>query len=121
MHVARWPVELESRDGQPHAVELLVAHDTEGLQVSPARVVVPALGGVRVALCVWRGDAAWGSRRELHLVALENDAPLGLGSAVVEVERDPALVPRLRPLLVALGGLLLAAAAVAEWRRGAAT
>lgn len=116
-HAGELRVELQSADGRPHRVALHVTHDLGGLRPLPATVDVPQAGGVHVDVRVFRGDAAWGSRHEVDVVALEGDAPVGLASAVIDVAPDPALVPRVRPLLIALGLLLLAVAVVQEWRR----
>ena len=116
-HAGELRVELHSADGRAHRVELHVTHGPGGLRALPAPVDVPATGTARVALRVFRGAAAWGTRHEIDVVALEGVAPLGLASTVIDVAPDPALAPRLRPWLIALGLLLLALAVVPEGRR----
>lgn len=116
-HAGELRVELTSADGRAHHVALHVTHDLGGLRPQPAIVDVPAEGSVHADVLVLRGDAAWSSRHAIDVVALDGERPLGLASAVVEVAPDPALVPRLRPLLIGLGLVLLAVALVQEWRR----
>lgn len=120
-HAGELRVELRSADGRAHRAELRASAAAGSLRVLPAAIDVPAAGVTRVALRVFRGDATWDSRHEIDVVALAADdgTPLGLGSAVVDVASDPALVPRLRPWLTAAGLLLLLAAVVQEWRREA--
>lgn len=116
-HAGELRVELESADGRAHHVALHVTHDLGGLRPLPVTVDVPPAGAVRTGVRVFRGDAAWGSRHEVDVVALAGEAPVGLASALIEVAPAPARAPRLRPLLIALGLLLLAVALVQEWRR----
>lgn len=116
-HAGELRVDLESADGRAHRVELQVAHEPSGLRPLPAVVDVPPAGRAHVALRVFRGDAAWGTRHAVEVVAIEGETPVGLASATVDVAPDPALVPRLRPWLIAVGLLLLSLAVVQEWRR----
>jgi hypothetical protein len=96
---------------------LRVSDERGGLRPLPATVDVPAAGSVRAALRVFRGDAAWDTRHEVDVVALEGETPVGLASATIDVADDPALVPRLRPWLIALGLVLLGLALVRQWRQ----
>jgi hypothetical protein len=123
VHAATLRVGLASADGQARRVRLVVSHEG-GLRPLPVPPVdLPPSGAVTVDVPLFRGDAPWGSRHEVEVVALDADqgttdgAPLGLATAIVQVAADPAWLPRLRLPLLLAGAGLLAAAGFAEWRR----
>ena len=115
-------VRLESADARLHQVRIRVLAP-RGLQPfgpSPT-VVVPAKGAVTVEARLLRGGAPRPSRQGVVLLAEtvgEAEANASAATVVVDVQADPALLPRLRWPLTALAGLLLAAAGYAEYRRG---
>ncbi len=115
------PVRLESADGEAHRVRVR-ALTARGLRptAAPVETEVPATGSVSVLVPLIRAGASRGSRHGVLLVAetpSESLARTAVARAVVEIEPDPSLLPRLRPPLLVLGLALLAVAAVAEWRQ----
>jgi hypothetical protein len=114
------PVVLESADGRAHRVRLRVLAP-RGL--NPERlqdeVAVPASGPANVSVPLLRGGVPRQSRQGLLLVAetLDGDlAQASVATSVVEVEEADDLMPRWRDPFVVAAGLLLAAAALLEWR-----
>jgi hypothetical protein len=114
------PVVLESADGRAHRIRLRVLAP-RGL--NPERlqdeVAVPASGAATVSVPLVRGGVPRPSRQGLLLVAETLDGDLAQASAqtsVVAVEAAADLMPRWRDPFVVAAGLLLAAAAVLEWR-----
>ncbi len=107
-------VRLESRDGEPHRVSLHTL-TARGLRAEggPIEVAVPASGRVTAEVEIARAGAARGDRQVLLLVAETLDGALArtaVAAATVELLPDPALLPRLRLPLLALGMVLLALA-----------
>jgi hypothetical protein len=108
-----------SADGAPHRVSVRV-QTPAGLQApDPAEVTVPAAGRVTGTVRVWRSSAARGSRQPLLVVAEPLDAagPAASQQVFAEILPDPAWMPRLRRPLGVLALLLMAAAALLEFRR----
>jgi hypothetical protein len=114
------PVVLESADGRAHRIRLRVL-SPRGL--NPERlqdeVTVPASGTATVSVPLLRGGVPRPSRQGLLLVAetLDGDVAQASTSTIlvaVEPAADPK--PRWRDPFVVVAGLLLAAAAVLEWR-----
>jgi hypothetical protein len=120
--LGRLPVSLESADGAPHRVRLR-AHTAPGLiPDDPPEVAVPAAGTVRVEIPVRRAGALRGSHPGLWLVAEAVDGPMArtsVAAADLTIAGEPGLLPRLRPFLFVMGGLLVAAALLWELRRPA--
>jgi hypothetical protein len=114
------PVVLESADGRAHRIRLRVL-SPRGL--NPERlqdeVTVPASGTATVSVPLLRGGVPRPSRQGLLLVAETLDGDVAQAStSTILVAVEPAADPRPRwrdPFVVA-AGLLLAAAAVLEWR-----
>jgi hypothetical protein len=114
------PVVLESADGRAHRIRLRVLAP-RGL--NPERlqdeVAVPASGTATVSVPLLRGGVPRPSRQGLLLVAETLDGEVAQAStSTILVAVEPAAEPRSRwrdPFVVA-AGLLLAAAAVLEWR-----
>jgi hypothetical protein len=107
-------VRLESRDGEAVRVRLR-ALTPRGLRAEgePSVVDVPAQGQATASVPIVRAGAPRGSRMALLLVAETPDGPLArtsVAAATVEVENDPSRVRALRPLILAAGLALLAAA-----------
>jgi hypothetical protein len=107
-------VRLESTDGEPHRV-LLRALAARGLRADalPALVEVPARGTASATLPIVRAGAARGSRHAVLLVAESLDGALArttVAAAPVDVAPDPSLLPRLRVVVLVVGGLLVALA-----------
>jgi hypothetical protein len=114
------PVALESADGRAHRIRLRVLAP-RGL--NPERlqdeVAVPASGAATVSVPLLRGGVPRKSRQGLLLVAetLDGDlAQASIATSVVEVEAGDDLMPGWRDPFVVAAGLLLAAAALLEWR-----
>jgi hypothetical protein len=112
---------LESADGRPHRVRLRLL-TPRGLQPfgGEPEVQVPATGASTTALTVLRGGAPRPSRQGVVVLAEtvgEDVASASAATAVVEVQPDPAWLPRLRRPLAALAMVLLAAAIYEELRR----
>jgi hypothetical protein len=115
------PVGLESADGRAHRVRLRVL-TPRGL--NPERIAdevqVPATGVVTVSVPLLRGAAPRPSRQGILVVAETLDGDTAQASAsttVVAVEAAPPdLMPRWRDPFLVAAALLLAAAAVLEWR-----
>jgi hypothetical protein len=116
------PVTLESADGAPHRVRLR-AHTARGLIPEiPPEVDVPATGPARVEIAVRRSGALRGSHPGLWLVAEALDgssARTSVAAADVTIAGEPGVLPRLRPFLFVLGGVLVVAALLWEFRRPA--
>lgn len=113
-------VVLESVDGAAHRAGLRILLPA-GVNVleAPAEVDVPAGGRVSVEVRLIRGAAPRGQAHGIIAVAGPVDGPLERASVAVgeiRIAPDPAWLPRLRPVLVALGALLLLAAAASELR-----
>jgi len=111
---------LESADGRAHRVRLRLLTPL-GLQPfgTEPEVDVPATGAVLGALKVLRGSAPRPSRQGVVVLAEtvgEEVANASAATAVVEVQPDPAWLPRLRRPLAAVVMALLAAAIYAELR-----
>jgi hypothetical protein len=114
------PVTLESADGQAHRVRMRVL-TARGLNPERARdeVAVPASGPVTVVVPLLRGSAPRPSRQGVLMVAETVDGDVvqsSTATTVVAVEAASDLLPRLRVPVAVTGGLLLAVAAVLEWR-----
>jgi hypothetical protein len=114
------PVDLESADGRAHRIRLRVL-TPRGLNAERLQdeVAVPATGVARVSVPLLRGGVARPSRQGLLLVAetLDGDvAQASTSTSVVTVAAAVDLMPRWRDPFVVAAGLLLAAAAVLEWR-----
>jgi len=115
---ARPRLGLESSDGQPHRVKLRV-YTPRGLRgLAPLEPVeVPATGRVEAPLELYRGAAPRDTQQGILVVASSEDGELertSVSTAVVRLQPDPALLPRLRPWLVGLLALLLSAAVAIE-------
>jgi len=115
-------VRLESADGEPHQVHLRVAA-ARGLRAEGpgTDVAVPGRGAASAALPIVRAGAPRGSRHEVLVVAESADGALArttVAKVLVEIAPFPSLLPGLRPAVLAVGLLLLAAALGFEgWRR----
>jgi hypothetical protein len=119
--LATVPVRLESADLKAHRmrVRMLVPH---GLQAygPDLEVSVPQFGPAVAELKLLRGGAPRPSRQGLVVIAEtidEEPANASAATAVVDVQKDPAWMPRLRGVFLALAALLIVAAAYAERRR----
>jgi hypothetical protein len=113
-------VALESADGRAHRVRVRVLTPRG---VNPERaedeVQVPASGTATVAVPLLRGGVPRPSRQGLLMVAETLDGDVAQASAattVVAVEAASDLLPRWRDPFLVAAGLLLAAAALLEWR-----
>ncbi|HEX9186574.1 MAG TPA: hypothetical protein VGB87_05870 [Vicinamibacteria bacterium] len=116
-------VRAESADGGPHRVRVR-ALTARGLRAEGdgAEVDVPGSGAVAVRLPLVRAGAPRGSRHALLLVAETLDGDLArtaVQPVPVDVAADPALLPRIRSLVLAAGLALVVAALALEWRRRA--
>jgi hypothetical protein len=114
-------VRIESADLKKHRVRLRMLAP-RGLQPfgPDAEVDVPAFGSATAEMQVLRGGAPRPSQQGIVVLAEtvgEAVANAGAGIAVVDVLSDPAWMPRGRRVLLALGLLLLGAAAGLEVRR----
>lgn len=114
-------VRLESADRRPHRVRLRML-TPRGLQPfgPEPEVDVPAFGSPTAELRVLRGGAPRPSLQGVVVLAETVDeevASTSAAMAAVEVQPDPAWMPRLRWPLAALAALLVAAAAFVEHRR----
>jgi hypothetical protein len=115
------PIRVDSVDARPHRIRLRMLAP-RGLQPfgPEAEVSVPQFGSVTAELRVLRGGAPRPSMQGLVLLAEtigEAPANASAATAMVEVEADPARMPRLRRWLLALAVLLLAGAGYSEYRR----
>jgi len=104
-------VRLESRDGEPQRVELR-ALTARGLRPDgePIEVTVPAHGQATVQLPIARAGVPRERRQALLLVAETLDGPLArtsVAAASVDLQPDPARLPRLRTPLLVLGLVLV--------------
>jgi hypothetical protein len=114
-------VRLRSADGAPHRVSVhgLAARGVR-FEGPPVEVAVPASSSVVVSLPLVRAGAPRGTRHGVLVVAETPDGPLArtaVTAASVEIAPDPSVLPHVRGVLLVAGLALLAAAAVAEWRR----
>ncbi|PYQ39712.1 MAG: hypothetical protein DMF77_20650 [Acidobacteria bacterium] len=114
------PVALESADGRAHLIRLRVL-SPRGLNPEHLQdeVTVPAAGTATVSVPLLRGGVPRPSRQGLLLVAETLDGDVAQASTstslvAVEAAADPR--PKWRDPFVVAAGLLLAAAAVLEWR-----
>jgi hypothetical protein len=115
------PVRVESADVRPHRIRLRMLAP-RGLQPfgPEPEVSVPQFGSVTAEMKVLRGGVPRPSMQGLVLLAEtigETPANASAATATVEVQADPAWMPRLRWWLLALAALLLAAAGYRERRR----
>jgi hypothetical protein len=116
------PLRVESADGLPHRVRVR-AVAARGLRAEGegAEVAVAARRPAAVALPLVRAGAPRGSRHAVLLVSETLDGPAARADvlpATVDVAEDPALLPRLRTPVLALGLALVAFALAFEaWRR----
>jgi hypothetical protein len=113
-------VSLQSADGAAHRVRLRVL-GPRGLNAEHAvdEVAVPATGSASVTVPLLRGGVPRPSRQGVLLVAETLDGALAQASAattVVDVAAPADLTPHLRVPFIVIAALLLAAAAVLEWR-----
>jgi hypothetical protein len=114
-------VRLESADLRPHRVRLRML-TPRGLQPfgPDMEVSVPAFGSPTAELQLLRGGAPRPSRQGVVVLAEtvgEEVANAGAAMAVVEVQPDPAWLPRLRWPLLGVALALIGAAAFVELRR----
>jgi hypothetical protein len=115
------PVALESADGRAHHVRLRVL-TPRGLNAERIEdeVQVPASGVISISVPLLRGAAPRPSRQGVLIMAETLDGETAQASAsttVVAVEAAPPdLMPRWRDPFLVAAALLLAAAAVLEWR-----
>jgi len=115
-------VRVESADGEPHPVHLRVAA-ARGIRAEGpgAEVAVPGRGTASAALPIVRAGAPRGSRHAVLLIAEATDGPLArttVATVPVDIAAFPSRLPGLRPVVLTLGLLLLAAALGYEgWRR----
>jgi hypothetical protein len=117
------PIGVESLDGRAHRVELAI-YLPRVMGAAPQRqsVDVPARGRAHADVRLFRATAAYESTHGLLAVAAtvgEDVVRTAAATTVVEIGRDPAVLPRLgvRVFLVAVAFALLAAALYAERRR----
>jgi hypothetical protein len=112
-------VTVESADRAPHRVRLSVL-TPRGLNANtPVEMDVPATGPVSAAVSVLRGSVPRPSRQGVLVVAEAMDGDLAqaaVATTVVDVEGDPAWLPRLRQPIAGAAIALLLAAGVLEWR-----
>lgn len=114
-------VRLESADLRPHRVRLRML-TPRGLQPfgPDPEVDVPAFGSPTAELRVLRGGAPRPSRQGLVVLAEtvgEDVASASAAMAAVEVQPDPAWMPRLRWPLIGLAVLLFLATGYVEHRQ----
>ncbi len=114
-------VGLSSIDGAPHRVSLRVL-TARGVRTDdpPLEVEVPARGTVTPTVVLMRSGAPRGTRHGILLVAATLDGVLertSVATSIVEITPDPGLMPALWRPFVVLALLLLAQAAVLEFRR----
>jgi hypothetical protein len=114
-------VRLESADGRTHRVRLRVLAP-RGLQPFGPRPVVdvPPQGAVVADVLLLRGGAPRPSRQGVVVLAeTVDEAPANASAAtvIVEVQADPAWLPRLRRPLTGVGLVLLAAVYLDLWRQ----
>jgi hypothetical protein len=114
-------VGLSSLDGSPHRVSLRVL-TARGVRTDgpPLEVEVPARGTVAPTVVLLRSGAPRGTRHGILLVAGTLDGVLertSVATSIVEIAPDPGLMPALWRPLVVLALLLLAQAALLEFRR----
>ena len=114
-------VRLDSADLKAHRVRLRML-TPQGLQPfgPEPEVDVPRFGGVNAEIRLLRGGAPRPSLQGIVVLAEtvgEEPASATAATAVVEVQADPAWMPRARGPLLALAVLLLAAAGYLEHRR----
>jgi hypothetical protein len=114
-------IRVESADLRPHRVRLRTLAP-RGLQPygPDPEVSVPPFGSVTAETKLLRGSAPRPSRQGLVVLAEtigESPANTSAATAVVDVQADPAWMPRLRGPLLALATLLLALAGYVEKRR----
>jgi hypothetical protein len=114
-------VTVRSADGRPHRVRLSL-HVPRGLGAVPYRQIVdvPAVGETVAHVRLYRALAAPHSSHGLLALAVVEDEDVVRTSAAVslaEVGPDPAILPRVRRVLLLGAGLLAAAAVVAQRRR----
>jgi len=112
---------LESADARPHRVRLRLL-TPRGLQPfgPDPEAQVPASGSASAELRLLRGTAPRPSRQGIVVLAEtvgEELASASAATAVVDVEPDPAWLPRLRRPLAAAAVALLVAALYVELRR----
>jgi len=112
---------LESADARPHRVRLRLL-TPRGLQPfgPEPEAEVPASGSVSAELRLLRGTAPRPSRQGIVVLAEtvgEEMASASAATAVVDVQPDPARLPRLRRPLAAAAVALLVAALYMELRR----
>jgi hypothetical protein len=114
------PVRVESADGKSHRARVRVL-TPRGLNANaPVEVDVPAGGTATAAVPLLRGNVPRPSRHGVVVVAetLDGDlAQAAVTTTLVNVEADPALMPKLRTWIAGTAILLILAAGVAEWRR----
>jgi hypothetical protein len=113
---------LESADGNAHRVEVRV-HPPRGLNVfGPSAVVdVPARGRVAASVDLLRAGAPRLSRQGILVEAQALDGPeerSAVATSVVTIAPDPALLPRLRPVLWGVCAILLGASVYVALRKG---
>jgi hypothetical protein len=113
-------VRLDSTDLRAHRVRLRML-TPKGLQPfgPEPEVDVPRFGGVNAEMRLLRGGAPRPSRQGIVVLAEtvgEEPASATAATAVVEVQADPAWMPRARWPLLALAVLLFAAAGTMEHR-----
>jgi hypothetical protein len=116
------PLRISSLDGRPHRarVRTLVARGLTA-QAPAGEVEVPASGSVLAPIRLLRSAGApRPSTMTFFVAAVTTDGALARTSvslATTHLVADPALLPRLRPFLIALGlALLGAGGAVEAWR-----
>jgi len=114
-------VRLESADGRTHhvRVRLLTPRGLQPLGPSPV-VDVPPQGGAAAELRLLRGGAPRPSRQGVVVLAEtvdEEPANASAATVVVDVQPDPAWLPRLRLPLTVAGFALLAAAVYRDLRQ----
>jgi hypothetical protein len=114
-------VGLESADGRPHRVGVRVAAP-RGVNVEEreTELEVPERGQAKALIHLLRAGAPRESQQGIVVVASVRDGELERSVAatgIVTVEKDPALLPRLRPALWVLAAGILAAAVYLELRR----
>jgi hypothetical protein len=79
------------------------------------------MGTANAMVALRRASAPRGSRPGVLLVAEAVDGPVARTTVVpaeVAIVGEPGVLPRVRAVLFAFGGLLVAAALVLEFRRG---
>jgi hypothetical protein len=115
------PVKVRSADGRAHRVRLSL-YVPEGLAAVPHRQTldVPASGEVAARVRLIRSSARAGTRSGLLAVAVTEGEALvhtTVATGVTRAAADPALLPRMRGVLVGAAAALLAYAVRAQWRR----